>query len=85
MGAADFTAVAEEPGTKSNRQVKNKMQVMRRDYLQLVASSAPSPNLVKGLSSCGRASHTSCPAPCTRLLAPVKDLWFSEAGDMSRP
>jgi hypothetical protein len=37
MGAADFTAVAEELGTKSNRKVKNKLQVMRRDYLDLVA------------------------------------------------
>jgi hypothetical protein len=35
--AADFTAVAEELGTKSNRQVKNKLQAMRCDYLELFA------------------------------------------------
>jgi hypothetical protein len=37
MSAADFTAVLEELGTKNIRQVKNKLQVMRRDCLQLIA------------------------------------------------
>jgi hypothetical protein len=37
MGAADFTAVAEELGTTSDQQVQKKMQVMRRDCLELIA------------------------------------------------
>jgi hypothetical protein len=74
MGAAGFTNVAEELGTKSDRQVNIYKQVMHRDYLELVALLRTESELGEGLSSYGRESPTSCPAPaldCSLPPSPV--------------
>jgi hypothetical protein len=77
MGAADFTAVAEELGTKTNRQVKNKMTVKRCDYLELVAILRTESGLGEGLKFMWKGdSHLlfGTPHSTSRSLLPQFDL-----------